>query len=229
MGVPALKSDETASRKSFTFEVKAVEEDGTFKGYGSVFGVVDFYNEVVVAGAFKKSLSKHKREGTMPALLWQHDPHEPIGIFTTMKEDEKGLYVEGKLFIDASVPNADKAYTLLKNGALTGLSIGFMTIADTWDDKKKLRNLTEVDLWETSLVTFPANTAARITAVKNLAGLNVEQLHQYKRHIEIALRDAGASIGVAQYVASLIPASRDAKGVESAKSALDKALNILKG
>ena len=191
---------------------------------------MDYYNEVVVAGAFAKTLREHKKEGRMPALLWQHDAHEPIGIFTMMKEDDHGLYVEGKLLIGANVPNADKAYSLLKAGALSGLSIGFMTKKHEWDEDKRLRYLKEVELWETSLVTFPANTAARVTGVKSLDGVTVDQVGMHKRDIEAALRDAGASISVAQFIASRAggQALRD-EGGESLCKSLDNAINILKG
>lgn len=228
----AEKTHEVISRKQFAFEVKAIEADGVFSGYGSVFGVVDSYKEVVEAGAFAKSLREHKKAGTMPALLWQHDAREPIGVFTKMKEDAVGLYVEGQLLVGQNVPNADKAYSLLKAGALSGLSIGFMTKLSMYDEEKRVRYLKEVELWETSLVTFPANTAARITGVKSdcLQGMTAENAHLHKREIEAALRDAGASVKVAQFIASQIqkPALRDDGGENLSKS-LDKIINTLRG
>lgn len=230
MNSPVRKEDEFADRKAFAFEIKKIESDGQFSGYGSVFNVVDFYNEVVVPGAFAKTLRQHKKEGRMPALLWQHNMSEPIGVYDVMKEDDHGLYVEGRLFLNSNVPNADKAYTLLKGGALSGLSIGFTTKVHEYDKDKGIRYLKEVDLWETSLVTFPANTAARITAVKSLDGMTIENIHTRKREIEAALRDAGASISVAQYVAAQVgaPALRD-EGGESLVKSINNVINILKG
>lgn len=218
------------NKRSFSFDFKKIESDGEFSGYGSVFNNVDFYNEVVVPGAFAKSLRQHKKEGRLPALLWQHDMSEPIGVYSVMKEDDHGLYVEGKLFLNANVPNADKAYTLMKGGALSGLSIGFMTKVHEYDKEKGIRYLKELDLWETSLVTFPANTAARVTGVKSLSGVTVDEIHFRKRDIEAALRDAGASISVAQFVAAQIgkPALRDEVG-EALNDKLDRAINILRG
>ena len=220
---------EEIAYKSCGFDVKEIKPDGSFSGYGSVFNVADSHSEVVMAGAFTKSLREHKKAGTMPALLWQHDTREPIGVFTAMKEDDHGLYVEGRLLVNQSVPKADQAYALLKAGAISGLSIGYMTRLHEWDERKRVRYLKEVDLYETSLVTFPANTAARITGVKSLGGLKIENIAEHKRDIEAALRDAGASVSVAQYVASLIkPAFRDDGGVNLVKS-IDKTITILKG
>lgn len=146
------------------FELKALNEEGAFEGYGSVYGTLDTYADVVASGAFKRTLREHKKAGTMPAMLWQHRPSEPIGVWTSMKEDGKGLFVTGQLAVKTSL-GAD-AYELLKMKAINGMSIGYQTVQSTIDDKKKIRTLTDVDLWEVSLVTFPANTDARIQAVK---------------------------------------------------------------
>jgi len=146
------------------FEIKRLEDDGTFAGYGSVFGVVDSYNEIVAKGAFKRSLREWRRKDRMPALLWQHDSTQPIGIYTKMREDDNGLAVEGKLALRTSV--GSEAYVLLEMGALNGLSIGFNTRQSEQDQKTGIRTLTDVDLWETSIVTFPANDEARVEQVK---------------------------------------------------------------
>lgn len=148
------------------FELKALKDDGTFSGYGSVFDVEDCYKEVVKAGAFKKSLAAWKKKGQLPPMLWQHDARLPIGKYTSMKEDGQGLLVEGKLLKD-SIQLAADAYTLLKEGVVTGLSIGFVTKRHEWDSEQRTRYLLEVDLWELSLVTFPANQEAGVTAVKS--------------------------------------------------------------
>ena len=80
--------------------IKEIGENGTFAGHGSVFGTLDSYNERVEKGAFAESLAKHAGKGSMPAMLWQHRHDEPIGVYTRMEEDDRGLYVEGKLLID---------------------------------------------------------------------------------------------------------------------------------
>lgn len=139
-------------------------EDGAVEGYGSVWGVRDSYDDVVAKGAFAASLAAHRGEGTMPALLWQHDPDEPIGVWSQMVEDETGLKVAGQLVLDTA--RGREAHALLKAGALNGLSIGFVSRQWSYDRESEVRTLTEIDLWEVSLVTFPANGKARITGVK---------------------------------------------------------------
>lgn len=166
----------------FGFEIKAVEEDGTFQGYGSVFGVKDSYDEIVDRGAFADSLESHKSKGTMPALLWQHRAGEPIGVYTEMGEDDIGLKLAGKLALKTS--RGAEAYELMKMGAISGLSIGFVTREDSYDRVTGIRTLKRVDLWEVSPVTFPANDSARIQGVKSIEVL--ESL----RDCEIHLRDA---------------------------------------
>lgn len=142
-------------------------ETRTFEGYGSVFGVLDSYADIVAPGAFKRSLKEAKAAKRLPALLWQHQTDAPIGVYEVMQEDATGLYVKGRL---SDTQLGREAYTLLKDGALSGLSIGFTTRKSTVDDETGVRTLTDVQLWETSLVTFPANDAARITGVKAADG-----------------------------------------------------------
>lgn len=142
--------------------VKAIGADGHFAGYASVFDVVDTQRDVVLRGAFANSLKENRGQ---VKLLWQHQQEEPIGVFTKMYEDARGLYVEGKLLLD--VARAKEAYSLLKAGALKGLSIGYSPVRYTIDPETGVRKLAEVRLWEVSLVTFPANEAAQVTVVKH--------------------------------------------------------------
>lgn len=165
------------------FECKSVQDDGTFEGYGSVFGVVDSYKEIVVQGAFGESLDALKAQGRMPALLWQHRAGEPIGVYTEVREDAVGLHVRGKLALKTA--RGAEAHELLKMRALSGLSIGFVTREDSYDKVTGVRTLKKIDLWEVSLVTFPANDAARISAVKTVEA--IETLADAERY----LRDAG--------------------------------------
>ena len=151
------------------FDVKAINDDGTFEGYGSVFGNVDLYKEIVAKGAFTESLTSLKSQGRMPALLWQHRSGEPIGVYTEMREDDTGLFVRGKLALKTA--RGAEAHELLKINALSGLSIGFMTREDSYDKVTGIRTLNKVDLWECSLVTFPANDSARVSAVKNIESI----------------------------------------------------------
>jgi len=169
----------------FAFNLKALEKDGTFSGYGSVFGNLDSYDEIVAPGAFTESLAEQKAKGRMPAMLWQHRSAEPLGVYTSLVEDQIGLKTEGQLALE-TVRGAE-AYTLLKMGALSGLSIGYQTREDSFDRVTGILTLKKVDLWEVSLVTFPANDAARVQGVKSIEA--IETL----RDAEKCLRDAGLS------------------------------------
>lgn len=169
----------------FDFELKALSDSGLFSGYGSVFGVKDYYDEVVAPGAFTESLAASKAAGRMPAMLWQHRSAEPLGVFTSMAEDTHGLKVEGQIALD-TVRGAE-AYSLLKMKAISGLSIGYITREDSFDRVTGINTLKKVDLKEVSLVTFPANEAARVQGVKTIEV--IEDLKSAEKY----LRDAGFS------------------------------------
>ncbi len=164
-------------------EIKAVDDSGVIEGYGSVFGNLDSYSDIVAPGAFAKSLEEAKASGRMPAMLWQHNPDEPIGVWTEMREDDRGLFVKGKL---AETQRGKEARELIKLGALTGLSIGYTTRTYQVDRENDSRVLTDVQLWEVSPVTFPANSEARITGVKADAISSPKDFERF-------LRDAGFS------------------------------------
>lgn len=170
----------------FALQIKAAKDDGTVEGYGSVFGVRDAYDDVIAPGAFGQSLKDHKAGGTMPAMLWQHNASEPIGIWTDMVEDERGLKVIGQLALETV--RGREAHALLKMGALNGLSIGFVSKQWTYDRETEVRTLTQIDLWEVSLVTFPANGKSRVTTVKGAA----DEV-RVPKDAERILRDAGFS------------------------------------
>lgn len=162
--------------------IKAVGDDdsGVFEGYGSVFGVVDSYKEVVDKGAFTESLEKHG----MPKLLIQHSSWQVGGVYLEAYEDEKGLFVKGKLNLDVQV--AREAYSLLKQGAISGLSIGFRPLVEEVNRDTGVTHLKKVRLYEVSIVTFPANEAATISGVKQLASAP-----ETIREFENFLRDVG--------------------------------------
>ncbi|TNE60833.1 MAG: HK97 family phage prohead protease [Alphaproteobacteria bacterium] len=140
-------------------EVKTGAAPGSFSGYGAIFGNLDRDGDIVARGAFTESL-----KARMPVLLWQHDAKEPIGRFDLVREDEHGLYVEGRLSMTG---RGLEAYALLKMGALDGLSIGFVARDAARDAASGVRTITRADLMEISLVTFPANDLARVSAVKS--------------------------------------------------------------
>ena len=146
-------------KKDFGLKVKSVDdEQGTFTGDLSVYGVKDHGGDVVQPGAFSRSLAA--KGNTIP-LLWQHRPDEPIGTLD-LQDSPNALKVKGKLLL--GLPTADKAYRLIKAGVIGGLSIGYDTIVE--DFQNGIRYLKEVRLWEGSIVTFPMNEMATITAIK---------------------------------------------------------------
>ena len=157
-----LPMDHVAGR----FAVKAIEDSGTFAGYGSVYGVLDAGDDVIAPGAFSESVQKAQQSGLMPALLWQHKASEPIGAYTLMREDDHGLYVEGRLALRTQ--RGLEAYELMRMHAVSGLSVGFQTKDDAFDAKTGVRTIRKGDLWEVSLVTFPMNNYARVHAVKSM-------------------------------------------------------------
>jgi HK97 family phage prohead protease len=207
-------------------EIRAVGDDGTIEGYGSVFGVRDDWDDVIAAGAFEATLKAHKAAGTMPAMLWQHSAHEPIGVWTDIREDAKGLYVKGRLAL--ATTRGQEAYALLKLGALTGLSIGFLAKLWFYDRETEVRTLTEVELWEVSLVTFPANSQARITNVKTSADSMATP-----KDAERILRDAGFSKADATALVSRVmrmgeERRESADSTAHAMKAVQRLLNSLK-
>jgi len=160
------------------FDAKAVKDDGTFAGYASTFGNVDQGYDVVMPGAFAGSL-KERPCGKIK-MLWQHDQREPIGVWTKCQEDDKGLYVEGRIL--KAVQRGAECHELMKAGVIDSMSIGFRTLESEYT-QAGVRQLKEVGLMEISLVTFPMNDQATVTAVKDFN----------PREMEKSLRDAGFS------------------------------------
>lgn len=135
---------------------------GLIEGYASLFGVRDSGGDIVSAGAFARSLRRRGARGVK--MLWQHRAEEPIGVWTSLVEDARGLRVMGRL--DLKVMRAREALSLLRGGAVDGLSIGFRALRAQHEKALGGRRLLELDLWEISIVTFPMLTQARITGVK---------------------------------------------------------------
>lgn len=149
-------------RLGFSLDLKGVSDSGVFEGYASTFGERDLGGDIVVAGAFTKSLKARGAKGIR--MFADHDTTKRIGVWQDIVEDDKGLYVKGQLLIEKAI--GKEAYIDLKSGAFDGMSIGFRTIKDKYDGRRKARMLEEVDLLEVSLVSFPMNENARVTAVK---------------------------------------------------------------
>ena len=165
--------------KEAAFELKKEPDaDGLFEGYASVFGIVDQGLDVVERGAFVKSLGS----GRKVKMLWQHDTEKVIGVWDEIREDERGLFVKGRLL--KGIKLAEEAMVMLRAGALDSMSIGYRTVEAVAEGGGRIRKLMELDLFEVSLVTFPMLPDAKVTDVKSLAT---------EREFEAFLRDAGYS------------------------------------
>lgn len=136
-------------------------EGAVIEGYASRFGLPDQGGDIVAKGAFGASLARLAARGDKVRMLWQHDPTKPIGVWDEIREDATGLWVKGRLLADVTL--AREAATLIEAGAIDGLSIGYRTIRAE-KNQKGHRILTEVDLWEVSLVTFPMLPEAKLGA-----------------------------------------------------------------
>jgi HK97 family phage prohead protease len=177
--------------KHFAFEVKELSDSGRFEGWASVYGNKDEQGDIVMPGAFAKSL---QRQPSVP-ILYQHNTREPIGL-GNLTDAPEGLKIDGNLVLD--VPEAKKAYSLMRAGVLKGLSIGYRIPegGSRYDAMEKAERLTEIDLHEVSVVTFAANRLASITGVKDRAAITTI------REFEEFLRDSGFSKSEATALAS---------------------------
>jgi uncharacterized protein len=189
---PPARAAGALSRMVCRFDVKSVDgttdAEMTFSGYGAVFNNVDSYGDAIEKGAFKRTLREAKSSGAWPVMLSQHggwgitaSDLTPIGVYSDLAEDDKGLALKGVL---AATPRGTEMFTLMRmtpRPAINGLSIGF--IPRKWrtnaspKDGEPQRVLTDVDLLEVSIVTFPANPKARVSSVKSV------------RELEAAFRD----------------------------------------
>ena len=151
------------TKKFANLTLSGVTGEGRFSGYASVFGEVDLGKDAIAPGAFAQSLARRGAGGVR--MLFQHDPGEPLGAWKTIREDARGLYVEGLL--SPGVARAREVHMLMRAGALDGLSIGFQTVKARTDGKTGVRRILEADLWEISIVTFPMLPSARVSNVKH--------------------------------------------------------------
>ena len=169
----------TFHTKTAAFELKREpDEGGSFEGYASVFDVLDLGMDVVAKGAFTKSLSSGRRV----KMLWQHSMADPIGVWDEVREDDRGLFVKGRLLKE--VQKGRETMALLRAGAIDGMSIGYRTIEAMAEAGGRVRKLLEIELHEISIVTNPMLPSAVVTAVKSITT---------EREFEAFLRDAGYS------------------------------------
>lgn len=150
--------------------IKAVSKAGQFEGYGAVFGNIDAHRDIIMPGAFTESLAQFKEAGFLPLMLWQHNIHEPVGVYSKMQEDDNGLALAGDLLVNKKVPEADKAHALMVAKAVRGLSIGFNVPrgGEVYNEEHMVWEISQIDLVEVSIVSMPANPLAQITDIKQL-------------------------------------------------------------
>ena len=211
-------------RKAVKLELKTFDgATGIFEGYGSVFGNEDLGGDVVERGAFAQSIKERGARGVK--MLYEHDCLAPIGVWLDMKEDEHGLYVQGKLLHEA-VAKAKEVLALMQEKVLDGLSIGYRVLEAGSDrSSEAIRRLKKVDLREISVVLFPMNEEATISSVKANV-LPTER--EFQRWLQ---RDAQLSRSEAAHVIkhgflSLLKSKRDAAG-EVASKPPDAAADLL--
>ncbi|TPU67539.1 HK97 family phage prohead protease [Acinetobacter baumannii] len=211
----------------FKMQEQTVQEDGFFSGYLAVFNNIDSHGDVIRKGAFLKTIEEWNSKGKYPAIFWNHDPDEPIGVFTIMREDEKGLYVEGRLLI-SDIVRAKSTYALMKVKAIDGMSIGYITIQATHDPQTMIRELLELELVEGSIVAFPSNPNSLISSVKSkLQDGELPSLPEFEKF----LRESGFSKTQATVIASkgLRHLLSESEGENEKAKSISNALNILRG
>lgn len=148
-----------APERKFATTLASIDADGRFCGYASLFGRVDLSGDLVAPGAFSRSLAERGTAGV--GMYLEHDPAAVIGRWAVIEEDARGLWVEGRL---TGTLAAAEAARLMRSGRLDGLSIGFRTVAAEEDRAARVRRLTEIDLWEVSVVMSPMLPEARARA-----------------------------------------------------------------
>lgn len=144
------------------FDCKSLDASGVFTGYAARFNTADLGRDLILPGAFSESLAQRGPAGVR--MLFQHDPAEPIGTWLELREDPRGLFVRGRLL--SEIARGREVLSLMRAGAIDGLSIGFRTVEGRTNPKTGIRRLSKIDLWEISIVTFPMHPGARVAVFK---------------------------------------------------------------
>lgn len=208
-----MKSCERSSEVKFcALDLKQVTLDGEFEGYASLFHREDLGRDIVMPGAFRETLRKRGIGGVK--MLFQHDPNQPIGVWQRIYEDARGLFAKGRIMTELA--KGREVLSMMRAGAINGLSIGFRTVNGHRDKRSGVRRLKIVDLWEISIVTFPMLPDARISAVKSdpFQG-NTPSQREFERWLT---RDAGFTRSEARAVMrngfAGLKSMRDADGLD---------------
>lgn len=166
-------------------DMKSLNDQGEFEGYASTFGNVDNHQEICVAGCFAESLQR--RPPNKVKMLAHHDVRRPIGVWTALSEDSRGLAAKGRLLL--TTQDGQETYEMMRAGALDALSIGYRTLRDEVDRARGVRKLLALDLLEISVVTFPCNERATVSTMKTAQDFTAQDW----RDLEATLRDEGLS------------------------------------
>lgn len=174
---------------AFPLEIKELSEEGVIAGLGAAFGNVDLGGDRIVPGAFRKTLAE-RGDRPIPMLMC-HDAKRPLGAWSKARETAQGLEVEGRLTLEA--PEGKAALALARDGALSGLSIGYLPGRHGFVGE--VRELHEIKLLEISLTPLPMNEAARVHTVKTIA--NVRDIAEVLRERGMSGRKAKAAAAAA--------------------------------
>jgi len=204
-------------------QIKAAKDTGEIEGYGSTFGgKPDSYGDIIAPGAFAETIAS----GVKPKMFWAHDPSKPIGSWTEAIEDEKGLFLRGRLNME--VQQAREAYALVKNGDIDGLSIGYRIKEYSVDVDTGVWTLEKLDLKEVSIVSIGANDNATISSVKA-----AKQIHELtdklkagdrltEREFELWLKGLGFSNSQAERAARVhLKGQRDSAEADEMQAFLE--------
>lgn len=168
-------------------DFKVVESNTMrFSCYGNVKGNIDHALDRTLDGAYQKSIDTHKSKGTMPKMFWMHNPREtPIGKWVSMKEDNKGLYLEGEF---ANTEKGREMYELMKGGHVNAFSIGYRVVQQKWNANAQCNDLIELDIVEVSAVNMPCNEESLLQDIKT-------SVHDGKMPTKAELREILKSVG----------------------------------
>lgn len=169
---------------NFKFNV----ETGEFTCYANVKNIIDYAGDRTVDGCFIQTISEHKSKGSMPLMLWMHNPYElPVGVWVDWEEDSKGLFMKGRL---SKTTMGKDIEILAKDGAIKKFSIGYRIIKGRWNDELDSYDLLAVDVKEVSWVNFACNDESDLQEMKSL--LDEGELPT-KRQLQDLLRTTGLS------------------------------------
>jgi len=206
-------------QKQVDFNLKSISETGRIEGYLNTFDYKDYAGDITRKGAFTRSLKSIANSGRKVPILYQHDTRTPIGVWDELKEDEHGLYGVGQLTME--VQAAKEAVARARDGALTGISIGYSVEDEEYKSDEQTNYLNDVTLKEASLVTFPCNDISRVTSVKEYTKENPPT----PRELEQILINSGLSRSLSKkYVAMFTKDSEETENKVKMESAIKEAL-----